>query len=181
MPPSAFLRELAAAGLTLEAEPAAKVEIVVGSRTLILTAAPWSARVVHAERLTLKMDAAPPETAEHDDLIAEIDQLSRYAAASTVPTVGDRACLRTVTALGGEDDGAAWGFLTCAAARRRAARAHEIGHGDLLHDLAEDVSQFAAVVVRHHLSPNPESRREVERCGVAAAVQIVAIMRRVTA
>ena len=180
MPPSAFLRELAAAGLTLAAEPAAKVEIVVGSRTLILTAAPWSARVVRAERLTLKMDAAPPEPADPCDLIAEIAALAKNAAETPVPLVAEGPRLEVVRLTGGTPDASEWGFGRPDSARRRATRAHENGYADALHFLAEDVATFGAAIVAHHLSPNDKTAREVHLSGIRAAGQIVAMVKRVS-
>ena len=152
------------------------LRLTILSRTLSITAWPWSARLDHAEP-QIVVAPAPPE--EPSDLIAEIDQLSRYAAVAEIPLVSESPSLLTTKATGGHPDASEWGFLNPDAARRRAVIAHRQGYADVLHYLAEDVAWFGAAVVRHHLSPSPESRREVERCGVAAAVQIVAIVRRV--
>ena len=180
MPPTNFLRELSAAGLTLEPEPAAKVEIALGSRTLILCAFPWSVRVVRAERLTLRMDAAPPEPVEPCDLLTEIAALAKNAEQTPVPLVADGPCLRTERLQGGTPDAAEWGFGRPDSARRRAQRAWDLHYADALHFLAEDVATFTAAIVAHHLSPSPQTAREVRLCGVRAAGQIVAMVKRVS-
>ena len=181
MPPSAFLRELAA-GITLTPESRAHLRFTLLGRTLTFTASPWSVRFGRAEpEITANSPAAPIPDDEPPDILAEIAQLSRYAAASETPTVADDSLRLEVTkATGGTPDASEWGFLNPDAARRRAAIAHRQGYGDVLHDLAEEMAHFTAAVVRHHLAPTPETRREVERCGVTTSTLIVAIVRRVT-
>ena len=76
-----------------------------------------------------------------------------------------------------------YGFLSGAdpdSARRRAQRAWDLHYADALHFLAEDVATFAAAVVAHHLSPDDKTAAEVRLCGVRAAGQIVAMIRRVS-
>ena len=180
MPPSAFLRDLTAAGLTLTPEPRARLRLTLCGRTLTFTASPWSARVVRAERLTLKMDAAPPEPADPCDLIAEIAALAKNAEQTPVPLVAEGPRLEVVRLSGGTPDASEWGFGRPDSARRRATRAHEHGYADALHFLAEDVATFAAAIVAHHLSPNAKNAAEVRICGIRAAGQIVAMVKRVS-
>ncbi len=181
MPPSAFLRGLSAAGLTLTPEPRARLRFTLLGRTLTFTASPWSVRFGRAEPEITASDPAPPEPAEHDDLIGQIADLGeRWSKPSAVPTVAEGPRLDVVRATGGTPDAQEWGFLDPYRAARRSAEAWEYGYGDGLHNLAEEVATFAAAIVAHHLSPNAKTAREVRLCGIRAAGQIVAMVKRVS-
>ncbi len=181
MPPSAFLRELTAAGLTLTPEPRARLRFTLLGRMLTFTASPWSVHPTCAATLTITAsEPAPPEPA--DDLLAEVAYHGeQWRRPRTVPNVAEGPRLET-TRLSGHSEPSAeeWGFLDPYAAARRSARAWEAGHGDGLHNLAEEVSAFAAAIVRHHLSPDPETLRRVRVTGARAAGQIVAMVRKAT-
>ena len=188
MPPSAFLRELTAAGLTLTPEPRARLRFTLLGRTLTFTAWPWSVRLDRAEPqiVVCATPVGPAPTFMRmvmdepaDDIIADLAAIAKNAAQSPVPLVADGPCLRTERLQGGTPDASEWGFGRPDSARRRATRAHENGYADALHFLAEDVATFAAAVVAHHLNPNAKTAREVRLCGVRAAGQIVAMVKRV--
>lgn len=180
MPPSAFLRELSAAGIILIPEPRARLRLTLLGRTLTFTASPWTARFGRAEAQITASEPAPPEPAEPCDLIAEIAALAKNAEQTPVPLVAAGPCLRTERLQGGTPDASEWGFGRPDSARRRATRAHENGYADALHYLAEDVANFGAAIVAHHLNPNAKTAAEVRLCGIRAAGQIVAMVRRVS-
>ena len=180
MPPSAFLRELSAAGIILTPEPRARLRFTLLGRTLTFTASPWSVRFGRAKPQIAASEPAPPEPVEPCDLIAEIAALAKNAAATPVPLVADGPCLRIERLSGGTPDAAEWGFGRPDSARRRATRAHEHGYADALHYLAEDVASFGSAIVAHHMSPNAKTASEVRACGIRAAGQIVAMIRRVS-
>jgi hypothetical protein len=180
MPLSAFLRELSAAGLTLTPEPRARLRLTLLGRTLTFTASPWSVRFTCAEPQITASEPAPPERA--DDLLAVVrDHGEQWSRRQIVPNVAEGPRLET-TRLSGHSEPSAeeWGFLDPYTAARRSARAWEAGHGDGLHGLAEEVSAFAAAIVRHHLNPDPETLRRVRVTGARAAGQIVAMVRKAT-
>lgn len=169
------------AALRLTPEPRARLRLVLLSRTLTFTAAPWSVRVLRAERLTLKMEPAPPEPVEHDDLIGQIADLGeRWSKPNAVPTVAEGPRLEVVRLTGGTPDAREWGFLEPGQAARRSSRAWMDGYGDGLHNLAEEVATFTAAIVAHHLNPDAKTAAEVRACGIRAAGQIVAMVKRVS-
>lgn len=178
MPPTNFLRELAAAGITLAPEPRARLRLALLGRTLTFTASPWSARLTRAEP-QVAVEPVPPEPVEPDDLIAEIADLGEHWSKG-VPLVCDGPNLHTTKATGGEPDATAWGFLSPTTARRRTDRAARNRYDDALHYLARDCADFTAAVVAHHLDPNAKTAAEVRLCGIRAAGQIVAMVKRVT-
>jgi hypothetical protein len=181
MPPSAFLRELAAAGITLTPEPRARLRFTLLGRTLTFTASPWSVRLGRAEPEITASEPAPPEPVEHDDLIEQIADLGdRWSKPNAVPMVAEGPRLDVVRATGGTPDAQEWGFLEPGQAARRASMAWMEGYGDGLHNLAEEVAVFAAALVAHHLSPNARTASEVRLCGIRAAGQIVAMVKRVS-
>ena len=181
MPPSAFLRELSAAGITLTPEPRARLRFTLLGRTLTFTASPWSVRFGRAESQITASKPTPPEPVEHDDLIGQIADLGeRWSKPNAVPIVAEGPRLEVVRLQGGTPDAQEWGFLDPYRAARRSAEAWEYGYGDGLHNLAEEVATFAAAIVAHHLSPNAKTAREVRLCGIRAAGQIVAMVRRVS-
>lgn len=181
MPPTNFLRELSAAGITLTPEPRARLRLTLLGRTLTLTAAPWSVRLTRADTLTSTAEPAPPEPAEPDDLIEQIADLGeRWSKPGTVPVVAEGPRLEVVRLTGGTPDAREWGFLEPGQAARRSSRAWMAGYGDGLHNLAEEVATFAAAIVAHHVNPNAETAREVRLCGIRAAGQIVAMVKRVS-
>ena len=180
MPPSAFLRELSAAGIILTPEPRARLRLTLLGRTLTLTAWPWSVRFGRAEPQITTSEPAPPEFVEHDDLIEQIADLGeRWSKPNAVPTVAEGPRLEVVRLTGGTPDAREWGYLEPGQAARRASRAWIEGYGDGLHNLAEEVATFAAAIVAHHLRPDPKTVAEVRLCGIRAAGQIVAMIRRV--
>jgi hypothetical protein len=181
MPPSALLRELSAAGLTLTPEPRARLRFTLLGRTLTFTASPWSVRLGRANTPTITAsEPAPPDPVEPCDLIAEIAALAKNAEQTPVPLVADGPCLNaTVSSVGGPD-ASAWRLPCPNFARQRAQHAWENGYADALHFLAEDVATFAAAIVAHHLSPDAKTAREVRLCGIRAAGQIVAMVKRVS-
>ncbi len=163
MPPSAFLRELSAAGITL----VRTLRLTIFGRIILLTVRPWSVRVF---RVQPKIDP-----------ISEVGTIAALAAQCSAPTVADGPNLHITKATGGEPDATAWGFLAPSTARRRSARAEEIGRGDMLHIVGEGVAYFTATVVRHHLAPTAHTAADVERAGIRVAGHILAIVCRVTA
>ena len=181
MPPSAFLRELAAAGIALTPEPRARLRFTLLGRTLTFTAAPWSVRFGRAEPQITTSEPAPPEPVEYDNLIGQIADLGeRWSKPNAVPTVAEGLCLDVVRATGGTPDAQEWGFLEPYRAARRSAEAWEYGYGDGLHNLAEEVATFTAAVVAHHLNPNTKTAADVRLCGIRAAGQVVAMVKRVS-
>ena len=189
MPPSAFLRELAAAGISLTPEPRARLRFTLLGRTLTFTASPWTVRVGRVEpQIVVCSTPVGPAPAfmrmvmdePADDLIAEIAALAKNAAETPVPLVAEGPRLEVVRLTGGTPDASEWGFGRPDSARRRATRAHENGYADALHFLAEDVATFGAAIVAHHLIPNAKTAHEVRLCGIRAAGQIVAMVKRVS-
>lgn len=114
-----------------------------------------------------------------DDLIAEIAALAKNAEQTPVPLVAEGPRLEFARLTGGKPDAQEWGFLAPDQADRRAARAWAHGYADMLHLLAEDVATFAAAIVAHHLNPDAKTAADVRFCGVRAAGQIVAMVKRV--
>ncbi len=161
MTPTNLLRELTAAGLA----PARSLRLAIFGRIILLTVHPWSVRAFRVQ----------PKT----DPLVEVGTIAALAAQCAAPTVADGPNLHTVKALGGEPDATPWGFLAPTTARRRAARAEEIGHGDMLHIVGEGVAYFTTTVVRHHLAPTAQTAADVERAGIRLAAHILAIVRRV--
>ncbi len=178
--PTNFLRELAATGLIVEPTPAVRLRLTFGSRVLTLTASPWSVRLTRAEPVIVS-EPAPPEPA--DELLAEVAYHGeQWSRPRIVPNVAEGPRLETTRLTGhSEPNAEEWGFLDPYAAARRSARAWEAGHGDGLHNLAEEVAAFAAAIVRHHLSPDAETLRRVRVTGARAAGQIVAMVRKAAA
>lgn len=171
------------AGLDLEPTPRARVEIAIGDRTLILSAFPWSARLLRAERMTLRAAAPPAEPPPPaDDLFTRIaDRGAEWSRRGTVPPVAEGPRVALVRATGGTPDACEWGFLEPGQAGRRASQAWMGGYNDGLHHLAEEVAVFAAAVVEHYLIPSPERAAKVRETGIRAAAQVVAIVRQVGA
>ena len=181
MPPSAFLRELSAAGIILTPEPRARLRFTLLGRTLTFTAAPWTVRLGRAEPQITASEPAPPEPVEHDDLIRQIADLGeRWSKPNAVPTVAEGPRLEVVRLTGGTPDAREWGYLEPGQAARRASRAWIEGYGDGLHNLAEEVATFTAAIVAHHLNPDAKTANEVRACGIRAAGQIVAMVKRVS-
>ena len=190
MPPSAFLRELSAAGLTLTPEPRARLRFTLLGRTLTFTAWPWSVRLDRAEPqiVVCATPVGPAPTFMRmvmdepaDDIIADLAAIAKNAAQSPVPLVADGPCIKKARACSGLPDAQEWGFLAPYTTCERCAAAYVGGYADTLHHLNEAVAWFAAALVQHHLAPSLASASAVRAYGRAAAGQIVAIMRRVTA
>ena len=167
MPPSAFLRELSAAGIILTPEPRARLRLTLLGRTLTFTASPWSVRLGRTDPQIMDSEPVPPEPVEHDDLIEQIADLGeRWSKPNAVPTVAEGPRLEIVRLTGGTPNSREWGYLEPGQAARRASRAWIEGYGDGLHTLAEEVATFAAAIVAHHLNPNAKTASEVRACGI---------------
>jgi hypothetical protein len=174
---------LTAAGPTLTPEPRARLRLTLLGRTVTFTARPWSVCFGRADTMTITAIApAPPEPVEPCDLIAEIAALAKNAEQTPVLLVADGPNLHTTKAILGmaNADATAWGYLSPDSARRRAQRAWDLHYADALHFLAEDVATFAATIVAHHLAPTAQTARDVRLCGIRAAGQIVAMVRKAT-